>query len=76
MTLEQCKCNETVVITNLAGHSPFRRRLLEMGLVPDTEVTILKVAPFHDPIEIFFKNYRCILSRKEASLIEVRSLLK
>lgn len=73
MTLDQCKCNETVLITRLIGHSAFRRRLLEIGLVPDTEVTVLKVAPFHDPIEIFFKNSRCILSKKEASLIEIRS---
>ena len=76
MTLDQCKCNETVLITHLIGASPFRRRLMEMGLVPDTNVTILKAAPFRDPIEIFFKNCRCILSKNEASLIEVRSQLK
>lgn len=76
MTLDQCKHNECVLITHLIGQSSFRRRLLEMGLVPGTEVTILKVAPFHDPIEIFFKNCRCILSKQEASLIEVRSKLK
>ena len=74
MTLDQCACNKPVLITALKGHSSFRRRLLEMGLVPNCKVTVLKIAPFKDPIEIFFNNSRCILSKKEASFIEVRGL--
>lgn len=74
MSLDQCERYKQVEIIALKGNSAIRRRLMEMGLVPKTRVTILKTAPFKDPLEIYFKNSRFILSKKEAKLIEVRSI--
>ena len=76
MKLNELKRGQSARVTSISATAAAKRRLMEMGLVPDTNVTILKVAPFRDPIEIFFKNCRCILSKNEASLIEVRSQLK
>ncbi len=75
MTLDQLECSQPSVITSLKGPFDQRRRLMELGLVPGTAISVLKIAPFQDPLEVFFKNNRCILSKKEARLLEVRRLL-
>ncbi len=45
--------------------SPSAKRLQEMGLTPGTEFTVVKVAPFGDPIEIELRGYRLCLRKKE-----------
>jgi len=48
-----------------------RQRLLDLGFVPDTEVEVIRKAPFGDPIECCVANYRVVLRKAEAGLIEV-----
>lgn len=60
-----------VVITSVAGTRAFRRRLMEMGLVPGTEVTIVNVAPLGDPLEIEVRACRLSIRRDEAAQIAV-----
>jgi Fe2+ transport system protein FeoA len=59
-------------IVAVAGERPFRRRLMEMGLLPGTLVAVVNVSPFGDPIEISLRHGRLSIRRHEASLIEVR----
>ena len=47
------------------------RRLLEMGLVPGTAVTLRRVAPLGDPIELHVRNYALSIRRDEAGGIEI-----
>jgi Fe2+ transport system protein FeoA len=47
------------------------RRLMELGLVPGTRVTLLRVAPFGDPLELRVRNYALSIRRSEALTIEV-----
>ena len=63
--------NKTVVISKLLGHGSFRRRISEMGFVAGKEVTVMKNAPFRDPVEYRVMGYNVSLRRAEANLIEV-----
>lgn len=51
-----------------------RRRLMDLGLVPDAEITLLRAAPLNDPIEIRVGNAFVSLRRTEAEKIEVMTL--
>jgi len=63
--------NRTVVISKVFGHGSFRRRISEMGFVAGKEVSVMKNAPFKDPVEYRLMGYNVSLRRVEASLIEV-----
>ena len=69
--LAQTPRKTPVVITSVAGARAFRRRLMEMGLVPGTEVTIINVAPLGDPLEIEARACRLSIRRDEAAQISV-----
>jgi Fe2+ transport system protein FeoA len=55
------------------GKWGFEKRLMDMGLTPGTEVTVVKSAPFHGPIEILVRGSRLALGRgvAERILVEV-----
>ncbi len=48
------------------------RRLLEMGLLPGTRVTVVRAAPLGDPIELKLRGYSLSIRRAEALAIEVK----
>ena len=50
------------------------RRLLELGLVPGTRVSITRLAPMGDPMELRLRNYALSIRRAEALAIEVDEL--
>lgn len=58
-------------VTRVHANSPEVRRLQEMGLTEGTEFTVIKVAPFGDPVEIDLRGYRLCLRRKESSDFEI-----
>ena len=43
-----------------------------MGLIPHTEVTVRKVAPLGDPLELYLRGYTMTLRKEDAARIEVR----
>ena len=51
MTLNELEIGERAIIKKVGGEGVLRRRLLDMGLTPKTEVMIRKVAPMGDPID-------------------------
>lgn len=71
MRLSEVEENSTVVISKVLGHGSFRRRISEMGFIAGKEVSVLKNAPFKDPVEYRLMGYNVSLRRVEASLIEV-----
>ena len=73
MTLNELKTGDSAVITAVGGEGPLRNRFLDMGLIPRTRVTLQKVAPLGDPIEIRVRGYELTLRREEAGLIEVET---
>jgi len=72
MTLNQLKTGSSGIITAVGGDGPLRCRLLDMGLIPHTRVTLQKVAPMGDPIEIMVRGYELTLRVEEARKIEIK----
>ena len=72
MTLDKLPIGKPAVILTVGGEGNLRCHLLDMGLIPHTEVTVRKVAPLGDPIEIFLRGYTMTLRKDVASKIEVR----
>lgn len=71
MTLDELKPNESAVITSVDGENELRCRLLDMGLIPRTKVTLRKVAPMGDPIEIHIRGYELTLRIDDAKQIGI-----
>ena len=71
MTLNQLKIGESARITAVGGEGALRLRLLDMGLIPHTVVTLQKVAPLGDPIEILIRGYELTLRTEDAMKIDV-----
>jgi len=70
-TLRYLKNGETGIISRVNGHGPVKRRIIDMGVVPGTSVTMVKCAPLGDPLEIKVKGFNLSLRKNEAALIEL-----
>ena len=73
MTLDKLPIGKTGIITRVGGEGQLRLRFLDMGLIPRTRVTMQKVAPMGDPIEIQIRGYELTLRIEEAAWIEVNA---
>jgi len=61
-------------VVKIEGHHLIKRRLLDMGLVPQSEIFIEKKAPLGDPIDVVVKNYHLSLRKDEASVVIVEEI--
>lgn len=75
MTLANLKVGESAIIKKVEGEGALRRRLLEMGITPNTRVMVRKVAPLGDPIELALRNYELTLRRSDADRIEISKVI-
>lgn len=74
MTLEQVAPGISVVVEKVGGARSFRRRLMELGVIPGTRVEVLRVAPFGDPLELSARGCNLSIRRAEARQVEVGSV--
>ncbi len=58
-------------IVQIDPESPFAERLRELGLISGTELEVVKVAPFGDPVEVCFRGQSICLRKSEAACIQV-----
>ena len=70
-TLADVPLGQPVVVKEVGGERAFRRRLLELGLVPGTAVTVRKVAPLGDPLELLARGCALSIRRAEAQQVAV-----
>ena len=70
-TLKQSKAGESGRVLSVAGEGALRQRILDMGLTKGAVVTIRKVAPLGDPLEITVRGYELSLRKREAACIVV-----
>lgn len=71
MTLADLKKGESRTVVSVRGDDAVTRRLMEMGLIPGVSVSMVKSAPFGDPLEIRVRGYSLALRRNEAQTVEV-----
>ena len=72
MTLDNLPISKPAIILTVGGEGDLRCHLLDMGLIPHTEVTVRKVAPLGDPLELYLRGYTMTLRKEDAARIEVR----
>lgn len=72
MTLDKLPIGKPAIILTVGGEGDLRCHLLDMGLIPHTEVTVRKVAPLGDPMELHLRGYTITLRKEDAARIEVR----
>ncbi len=70
-TLKELAVGESAVVVRLNSTGATRRRLLDMGLTKGVKVTLRKVAPLGDPLEITLRGYELTLRKADAQWIEV-----
>jgi len=70
-TLKDIKPGATVRVIKIGGEGPVKRRLMEMGITKGVEVTVRKVAPLGDPVELTVRGYELSLRKADAEFIEV-----
>ncbi len=66
--------NQKGVIRAVNAHGELGRRIRDMGLVPNTEITVVGRAPFKDPVAIRLKDFTLTLRNNEADWIVVETL--
>ena len=71
MPLTSLADNESATVSRIECERPVRRRLMEMGLLPGTRVTLLGTAPLGDPIRLALREYVLSLRKHEARAIYV-----
>ncbi len=72
MTLDQLAIGRSGTVTSVGGEGALRKRLLDMGLTPKVTVSVRKIAPMGDPIELTLRGYTLTLRREDARNIEVK----
>ena len=70
MTLKELPVGKSGLITAVGGEGILRCRLLDMGLIPNTRVTVQKIAPMGDPMEIRLRSYELTLRMDDAAQID------
>lgn len=70
-TLDKLPVGRKGVIATVGGEGELRLRLLDMGVIPKTPVTVSKIAPMGDPIKIHIRGYELTLRREDAGKITV-----
>mgnify|MGYP005791705697 FL=1 len=74
MTLADLKIGQDALIRTVGGSGALRRHLLDMGLTPGTEVTLRKVAPMGDPVELELRGYELTLRLDDARQITIEGV--
>lgn len=70
-TLKAVRIGDTVRVVKLHGEGAVKRRIMDMGLTRGVEVTVRKVAPLGDPIEVTVRGYELSIRKADAEMIEV-----
>ena len=71
MTLRELAIGETCIINTVGGEGALRQHFLDMGVIPGVEVTLVKLAPMGDPMELRIHGYELTLRLADAEKIEV-----
>ena len=71
MTLKEAGIGTTVTVAKIGGEGALKRRIMDMGITKGVRITVRKVAPLGDPIEVTVRGYELSLRKADADLSEV-----
>ena len=76
MTLKELEIGKSAAIKTVGGSGALRQHFLDMGMIPGAEVTVVKLAPMGDPMELQVHGYELTLRLAEADQIEIEPIKK
>ena len=76
MKLNELKIGQCARITSVGGEGALRQHFLDMGVIPGVSVTVVKLAPMGDPMELRIHGYELTLRLAEAAEIEIEPIEK
>ncbi|MDR3294661.1 MAG: ferrous iron transport protein A [Clostridiales Family XIII bacterium] len=71
LTLKDVPVGQSATILKIGGEGAVKRRIMDMGITKGAEVSVRKVAPLGDPIEIRVRGYELSLRKSDAEMITV-----
>ena len=71
LTLKQLEIGKTATVVSVGGEGALRQHFLDMGLIPEADVTMVKYAPMGDPVEVRIHGYELTLRLADADEIEI-----
>ena len=74
MTLKDIELGQSALILDVGGYGSLRQHLLDMGIIPGAEVTLIKYAPMGDPMELRIHGYELTLRLADAEKITIREI--
>ena len=74
MTLKELEIGQSAAIRSVGGEGALRQHFLDMGMIPGAEVTVIKLAPMGDPMELQIHGYELTLRLAEADQIEIEPI--
>lgn len=75
MTLRELGVGRSGRVVQVGGEKVLRHRLLEMGITPRTVITVKKIAPMGDPVELFLRGYSLTLRLADAKNIVIEEIV-
>ena len=76
MTLKELQIGKSAVIKSVGSHGALRQHFLDMGMIPGVEITVVKLAPMGDPMEVQIHGYELTLRLEEADQIEIDPIIE
>ena len=73
-TLKEASVGQTLKVIKLHGEGSVKRRIMDMGIIKGVTLSVRKVAPLGDPIEITVRGYELSIRKDDAAIIEVESV--
>ena len=73
-TLRDIPCGTTVTVTGLTGEGSVKRRIMNMEITKGTSISVRKMAPLGDPMEVTVRGYELSLRKADAEMIIVEVL--
>ena len=76
MNLKELEIGKTATVKTVGGSGALRQHFLDMGLIPGSDVTVIKYAPMGDPIELMISGYELTIRLADAEQIEIENVRK
>jgi ferrous iron transport protein B len=74
MTLKELPIGKTATVCSVGGEGALRQHFLDMGIIPQADITMVKYAPMGDPVELRIHGYELTLRLADADQIEIENV--
>lgn len=71
-TLREVSVGESATVVKIHGEGAVRRRIMDMGITKGIQLTVRKVAPLGDPIQLNVRGYELSIRKADAEMVEVQ----